>query len=441
MIFIRSFEFQMRLGYLYFHCLILGISLFSSARVAEADDWPHWRGPRHNGVVKETSGWDRNSWPPGDAVWSAKIGVSGSAPVVADGCLYTTAWNKDRDEVLCFDALTGKRIWKQSYPCPMYGRHSYGDKGLYSGPSASPSYDAETGFLYTLSTDGDLNCWDTNKTGRLVWSLNFYDNFDVKQRPLVGTRRLRDYGYTTSPLVHGKWVIAEVGDDEGNLMAFSKRTGERQWTSASKDPAGHTGGLVPITVEGLPCVAVLTIRNLLVARLDERHVGETLAEFPWVTDFANSIATPAVSGNSVIITSEYNQYSICRIRITRSGATELWKQPYASGVCSPVIHKGYVYWCWRAVYCLDFETGKPIWRGGKFGDTASCLVTSDDRLIVWADRGELALIETAGRSPKKYTELARKRRILKNDVWPHIVLSGGRVYGKDRDGNLKCFKL
>jgi outer membrane protein assembly factor BamB len=242
-------------------------------------------------------------------------------------------------------------------------------------------------------------------------------------------------------LIHGDWVIAEVGDDQGNLMAFSKRTGEHQWSSQSHDPAGHTGGIVPITVDGLPCVAVLTIRNLLVARLDKKHAGETLAEFPWVTDFANSIATPAVHGNSIIITSEYNQYSICKVRITRTGATEVWKQPYASGVCSPIIHKGYVYWCWRGVYCLEFETGKPVWRGGIFGDTASCLVTSDDRLIVWADRGRLVLAETAGRSPNKYTELSRKQNIFKSDVWPHIVLSGGCLYCKDRDGNLKCFKL
>jgi hypothetical protein len=160
-----------------------------------------------------------------------------------------------------------------------------------------------------------------------------------------------------------------------------------------------------------------------------------------VTDFANSIATPAVVGNSAVITSEYNQYSICRIDITRAGAKLIWKQPYASGVCSPVVHQGFVYWCWRGLYCLDFKTGKPIWRGGRYGDTASLLATSDDRLIVWADRGELVLVESAHREPAAYKELSRKRNIFESDVWPHIVLSGGRLYCKDRDGNLKCFKL
>ena len=90
---------------------------------------------------------------------------------------------------------------------------------------------------------------------------------------------------------------------------------------------------------------------------------------------------------------------------------------------------------------MDFETGKPIWRGGRFGDTGSLLATSDDRLIVWADRGELVLVESAQRNSATYKELARKRRVFANDVWPHIVLSGGRLYCKDRDGNLKCFSL
>ena len=351
-------------------------------------------------------------------------------------------WDEDQDHVYCIDALHGRKIWEQSYRCPRYGRHSEGDKGLYAGPSSCPSYDSETGYLYTLSTDGDLNCWDTRNQGERVWSLNFYDAYEVKQRPKVGRRQLRDYGYTTAPLLHGEAVIAEVGDDEGNLMAFSKQTGERVWKSQSKDPAGHTGGIVPIVVDGLPCVAVLTIHHLLVVRLDAGHAGETIAEFPWETDFANNVATPTVLNNSVIITSEYNQYAIARIDITRAGARQIWKQPYASGVCAPVIHHGHIYWCWRGVYCLNFETGKPVWRGGKgFGDAATCIATTDGRLIIWGRRGDLALVETADHSPHEYKELARKEGILENDVWPHIVLSGGRLYCKDRDGNMLCFAL
>jgi outer membrane protein assembly factor BamB len=424
-------------------CSLLLTLVLATTMSVEAGDWPHWRGSDRNAVSTEHSGWDGTDWPT-KLVWETKTASGSSAPIVAGGNVYSLGWVREpvpRDIVVCLDATTGKQRWTQQYACPEYGRQSEGDKGLYSGPSASPTFDPKTGLLYSLSTDGDLNCWDTASGGKSVWSVNFYERYDVPQRPLVGRRRLRDYGYTASPLVYGNWIIAEVGDDEGNLFAFDKRTGQRVWASESNDPAGHTGGLVPITVEKIPCVAVLTIHNLLVARLDTGHEGETLAEFAWETDFANSIATPAVHGNSIIVTSEYNQYSIRRVDISRTGAKEVWQQPFASGVCSPVIHKGHIYWCWRGLYCLDFATGKPLWRGGVFGDTASCLVTNDDRLIVWADRGDLVLTETAVRSPKKYTELASHRRIFESDVWPHIVLANGRLFCKDRNGNLKCFDL
>ena len=50
---------------------------------------------------------------------------------------------------------------------------------------------------------------------------------------------------TSAPLLHKDWLLVEVGDDEGNLMAFDKRTGKRLWSSECKDEAGHTGGPVP----------------------------------------------------------------------------------------------------------------------------------------------------------------------------------------------------
>ena len=417
-------------------------TLLAGLNCHAAEDWPHWRGLQRNGHVDEPSGWNGGEWPQRPAAWRAKFGAGGSGPIVIGKRLYTMGWENDQDHVYCVDVESGEVLWTSSYPCPNYGRHSEGDKGLYSGPSSCPSFDTATSYLFTLSADGDLNCWDTATGGKRVWGINFHEKYRVPQRPRVGRRLLRDYGYTSAPLVVGDLVIVEVGSEQGNLMAFSSKTGQRQWASQSTDPAGHTGGAVPILVDGLPCVVVLTIRNLLVVRIDPGHEGETLGEFPWVTDFANNIAAPTVFNNSVIITSEYNQYSIARVDITRQGAKQVWKKPYASGVSSPIVHKGYIYWCWRAVYCLDFETGKPMWRGGRnFGDAASCIATADDRLIIWGRRGDLILAETAERSPKKYTELSRQDQILKNDVWPHVVLAGGKLFCKDRDGNMICFQV
>ncbi len=246
-----------------------------------AADWPHWRGPARNDVVTETSGWNGDAWPRGE-LWSADVGEGSTSPLVVAGRVYTMGWRGDHDHVVCLDANSGKTLWSRQYPCPQYGRQAMGDQGIYSGPSSTPEFDADTGLLYTLSTDGDLHCWSTRQQGALVWSTNLYDSFRIPRRPKVGRSGWRDYGYTSSPLVWKEWLIVEVGAvDEGNLVAFDKLTGARRWTSESRSPAGHNGGPVPIRVEGVPCVAVHNHDGLLVARLDPGHAGQTVATHPW----------------------------------------------------------------------------------------------------------------------------------------------------------------
>lgn len=338
----------------------------------------------------------------------------------------------------CIDAATGKNLWTQSYACPQYGRKATGDEGLYGGPTGTPEYDPSTKLLYTLSVDGDLQCWDAASAGKLVWKLNLYDQFDPPRRPRFGRSGLRDYGYTTAPLVHDDWLLVEVGDDEGTLYAFDKRTGKVTWKSECHDEAGHTGGPVPFTVERVPCVAVLTCKHLVVMRLDTGHEGETVAQYEWWTEFANSIATPTVVGSEMLITSDYNRHAIVKLRATLSGIAEVWKQPYPSKVCSPVVSGGHIYLAWEKVRCLDWETGKLKWEGGRFGDDGSCVVTGDGRLVVWG-RGTLALVDTAQHSPDTYRELTRIEGLAGADCWPHVVLAGGRIYAKDRQGKLMCF--
>jgi outer membrane protein assembly factor BamB len=408
-----------------------------------AADWPQWRGPNHNDVVAEASGWNGSQWNVGDARWKTNLGEGSSSPIVVDGKLYGIGWSNNRDTLSCLDAATGKVLWQTSYKSPRYGRKSTGDKSIYAGATATPTFDSATGYLYTQGIDGDLICWDTRQKGRRIWSINFYDEYKVKQRPNVGKRRnmLRDYGYVGSPFIHKDVVIAEVGDDEGALMAFNKTNGKRQWVSDCKDEAGHTGGLVPMTIGNVPCVAVLTLRNLVVVRIDGNNAGKTVAEYPWTTDFGNNIATPAVQGDSVIITSAYNHYAMCKVKITLKGATKVWEQPNPSGVCSPIIHDGRVYWAWRGVHCIDFATGNEVWTGGKVGSPGSCILTGDNRLIVWANNGDLSLVDTAAHSPKRYNELAAHKRLASKDAWPHVVLADGRLYCKDRLGNVRCFML
>ena len=414
----------------------------ADATKAQAADWPHWLGPARNGLSPESSRWDQKAWPPKQPCWEANVDEGSSSPIVVAGRLYTLGWADERDTLYCLDATTGRELWKVSYPAPRYGRNSFGDKGLYGAVTATPEYDPATKYLYTLSLDGDLHCWDTTKQGEKVWSLNLYDRYGMQRRAKIGRSTQTDYGYIAAPLVYDNWLLVEAGGSEGTVVALDKRTGRQLWTSQYNDQAGHTGGMVPMQVEDVPCVAVLTLRHLVVLRLDSGNEGKTVAQYEWATEFSNNVVTPAVAGNEVVITSGYNHKAMCKLRITLDGATKVWEKPVYSKVCTPIIYRGNIYWAWRKPYCVDLETGETRWVGDAFfGEPGSGIITADGRWILWGKRGDLALAETADRSPDEYRELARLDDLFRTDAWPHVVLANGRLYCKDRDGNLKCFEL
>lgn len=405
--------------------------------VCAAGDWPHWRGPTRDGHVGQSSDWTSGDWLSTKPDWTKKVGIGTSSPLIFKDRVYVLGWAGKKDTLRCLDLKSGGELWSQSYPCPSHGRVHTGDAPMYGGPHATPEIDTATGLLYSLSLDGDLRCYSLDEKGKLVWSLNLYEKYAVKQRPKLTPIYHRDYGYTTSPLVHGDRLIVEVGSTtKGTYIAFDKKSGEEMWASELKDEAGHAGGLTPMTIENVPCLAGFTQRHLAVIRLDGEKPGATVAVQPWVTEGDCNIATPVAVGNSVLVTSGYNQSAIARYDVDLKGMKEVWKKKLYSKVCSPVVHDGSVYFSWMKVYCLDWKTGEKKWDGGAYGEAGSCAVTSDGKLVVYGGHGKVGLIEGAEKSPKAFKELAVRDRIFEVPAWPHIAVGTGCVLCRDKDGDL-----
>lgn len=429
--------------FLKLNSIILLFSLILS-HAGHAADWPQWRGPNHADVSSETSGWPKG-WPP-KRLWKKNVGYGCTSPILADGRMYVMGWKGRRsgknpvgtDTVYCFDAATGKLRWKRSYRCRYQGRFRVGDTSRYGGPTSTPTLDAASDYLYTLSIDGDLKCWNTKKAGRPVWSVNLYEKYKVRQRPKVeaGTR---DYGYSCSPVVTGNTLIMEVGGNAGLLVAFDKKTGRQLWRSESKEPASHNAGLVPMKVKGIGCLASFGIRKLTVVRVDDRHKGDTLAQYPWRTAFACNIITPAVTDNKVILSSGHDVSRTALLQVSGDKVRQLWSSRYWSEGCSPVIHKGCIYLVIGQVHCLHLSNGKLKWRGGNFGRDSSCLVTGDDKLLVFGSR-DLGLVEASPKS-KKYRELTRVKDVIGGTCYPHLALADGIVVVKNKQGDVVCLSV
>ncbi len=406
------------------------------ATLASAADWPCWRGPAGNDTTTEASGWPRQNWP-GDPVWTMEAGEGASSPIVAGGRVYVMGWRNGSDSIYALDAATGKELWRQSYTCPEYSRFHLGDEEWYHGISSTPSYDAATGYLFSLSLDGDLCCWNAKAGGKSVWRMNLHDTYKVPQRPDIGGGHA-NHGYSTAPMVVGNWLLVEVGAPEGNLMAFDKRTGQRLWVSECKDATGQTGGASLMTVSGIPCVAVFTISHLAVVRLDRGHEGQTLADYPFATQNGQNTVTPAVAGDKVILSSGLDMEKTVCLQVTTAGITKLWEGRATTRVCVPIVHKGRIYMAYESLKCVDLATGKTMWTAGSFGEDASCLLTRDEKLIVFGKR-KLALVDIAGEAADSYHELALKTNVGAAHSWPHVTLAEGRLFVKDDTGKLMCF--
>src|SRR5687767_15190139 len=115
----------------------------ATAVAAFGDDWPQYRGPDRNGISKET-GW-LDQWPQqGPPIaWKANVGLGFSSIVVSKGRAVTVGFADDKDTVFCFDAVSGKEVWKHSYPSEL------GDKYYEGGTTGCATFDG--GKLYWLS--------------------------------------------------------------------------------------------------------------------------------------------------------------------------------------------------------------------------------------------------------------------------------------------------
>jgi outer membrane protein assembly factor BamB len=116
--------------------LVAIVLLFALALpAARGDDWPQWMGPNRDAVWSETGILEQFPASGPKVLWRAPISSGYSGPAVAAGRVYvtdrilkpgatnpadpfnTTMKVESTERVLCFDAKTGKELWKHEYDC------------------------------------------------------------------------------------------------------------------------------------------------------------------------------------------------------------------------------------------------------------------------------------------------------------------------------------
>ncbi len=186
--------------------------------------WLDWRGPLQTGVSLEKGLPDKVDAKA--ALWTVDF-PGQSTPVIANGKLYVMGYQGEgpdlQEGVGCFDAETGKPLWKHLF------NDFLSDVVYLRYANSSPAIDPETGHVFIQNSSGIFAAFTAE--GKLLWQRSMMEEFGRMTFP---------NNRTASPLIDKDLVITRgitaawgaYGPPGDRFYAFDKKTGELVWSSA-----------------------------------------------------------------------------------------------------------------------------------------------------------------------------------------------------------------
>jgi outer membrane protein assembly factor BamB len=397
------------------------------ASFALGADWPGFRGPGFDGVVR-----DVRLFEGADAAlsvgWSVEIGSGYSAPVVGGGQVAAMFADADSDYLAAFDVATGEERWRYRIS-DTYAGHD----GSHDGPIATPTIAGDR--IYGLGAWGHLFAVDA-ASGRELWVTHLVDDVGA-EKPW--------YGFTSSPrLVDGVLIvqlsqIPEEPDEaaeeqpeakEPKPMAvggFDPATGKPLWTVG--DDHIEYSSATPATLAGVPQVLAGGKTHLYSI---EARTGRILWSFEHAGDdraMGGMSIVPVVAGDDRVFLMNKIDSSVM-LQVARKGedweVTELWSNgSLARSYVPPVYHDGSLYGMNNRIFtCVDAATGEIAWRSREPGDGFPIVV--GDHLVMMTKPGSLHVIDA---SPAGYNEVA-SIELFEEHSWSEPVFADGYLFAR-----------
>jgi outer membrane protein assembly factor BamB len=376
-----------------------------------ADDWPQWRGLNRDG--KATGFKAPDTWPKQlTQKWKVTVGVGDSTPALVGDHLYVFG-RQDADEVVqCLDAGSGKALWENRYPA---GRVVTGPPARHPGTRSSPT--VADGRVFTLGVGGILSCLNAS-TGKLLWrkqSTNDYQgipyNSDTAMSPLVAD---------------GRCIVHVGGKTNGAMIAFDLVSGEPKWKWDGDGPAFSSP--VAMTVQGIKTVVTLTAKSVVALSAMD---GKLLWQVPFEAAQGNN-TTPIIDGERVIYGGQGKGMFALKIESQGNSfsAMPLWTNSHLGGrFTTPVLKNGLLFGYAGHFFCANAQTGATLWEDDTNRGNSAALVDAGAVILATSVNSELTVFKP---SDKAYAELARWK-VADTETWAHPVISGSRIFVRDRE--------
>jgi outer membrane protein assembly factor BamB len=388
--------------------------------VLQPGDWPGFRGPERDGVVRGIEiSTDWSAAPPRQ-IWKQRVGPAWSSVCIVGDRLFTQEQRGKFEAVVCLDANSGREIWAHQDSARFW------ESVAGAGPRATPTFDS--GRIYAQGATGIVNCLDA-ATGKRYWTRNIADEAHAK---------LPGWGLSASPLVVQGVVLAyAAGAADQGLLAFRADTGEPAWGVAT----GQNSYSSPVltSLGGKEQVLFLSDSGLVSL---EPASGRVLWQYGSPTPGAPISIQPHPLNDSQVLLSSPGEFGLALIDLTRRDESCVAEKRWASRALHPsfndlVIYRGTAFGFDEAIFgCLDVETGKRLWKKGRYGHGQVVLLQDQGLLLVAAESGEVVLLAA---NADKLEELGRFQAI-EGKTWNHPAIAHGRLYVRNAE-EMACYEL
>lgn len=386
---------------------------------ANLPDVPQFFGSERTGRVRSGNlSTDWTNTPPRE-LWRQPIGEGWSAFAISGGSAFTQEQRGDNELVTCYEALTGELIWAHTNQARFFEWQGG------PGPRATPTVDR--GLVFTIGGTGILDCLEAS-TGRRRWT-----------KQVLADNNLPNitWGISCSPLVVADRVfVTGGGTNASTVLAYHRLTGDLLW-KAGTDKAAYSS---PIAAR-IGNKSVILSANAASLTVHEPTTGAILLDYPWSNDKWPKAAQPVVVGTNRVFLSAGYGVGCVLLELTNApagkfGANEVWKtKTMKTQFNSAALLGGHLYGLDDGfMACVDVETGKRVWKDGRYGSGQSLLV--DNLAVIQAEQGFVALV---GATPEGFTEFGRITA-LNEKTWNHPVVAGRYLFVRN-SREAVCYEL
>ena len=360
-------------------------------------DWPGFRGPHRDDVVRGVQIKTDWSASPPVALWRRAIGPGWSSFAVRGDLLYTQEQRGPDELAACYKLTTGEPVWIHR------DKARFWESNGGPGPRGTPTL--SNGRVYTFGATGILNALNA-ADGAVVWSRDAASDTGMK---------VPQWGFACSPLVVDSVVVVGAA---GRLVAYDLVTGAPRWFGPSRGVSYSSPHL--LTVDGVAQILLLSDTGATSVALSD---GTLLWEHAWK---GYPIVQPALTADGDVLISVSEQSGTRRLAVARGPGGWTVEERWTSSGLKPcfndfVIHNDHAFGFDGSILaCIDLKDGSRKWKGGRYGNGQLVLLPDQDLLLVLSEEGELALVRA---TPDRFTELARFPAI-EGKTWNHPVLVG-----------------